>query len=128
MPYRSQVTFISNPSLNADLDPISLATSMPDSAASKLYAVLRAVSGGPPHKFRGGGYWEAMHGEMTGIHEVRIQAKDGYLYRFFCLLRQNEASEEEIVVLAGMRKRKGEKFRAAEYQRVIRIFGLFTSD
>ena len=107
---------------------MTLAESMPDSAASKLYAVLRAVSEGPPHKFRGGGYWEAMHGEMTGIHEVRIQAKDGYLYRFFCLLRQNEASEEEIVVLAGMRKRKGKKFRAAEYQRVIKIFELFTSD
>ena len=31
-----------------------------------MAAVLIAVAGAPPKKFAGGGYWEAMHGDMTG--------------------------------------------------------------
>jgi hypothetical protein len=35
-----------------------------------MAAVLTAVAAAPPHRFSGGGYWEAMHGEMTGYCEV----------------------------------------------------------
>jgi hypothetical protein len=37
---------------------------------AKMAAVLTAVATAPPHRFSGGGYWEAMHGEMTGYYEV----------------------------------------------------------
>jgi len=39
---------------------------------AKFAAVLVAVAKAPPHRFAGGGYWEAMHGDMTGWHEVRM--------------------------------------------------------
>ncbi len=40
--------------------------SWPKSVRSKVYAVLTAVAGSPPNRFSGGGYWEAMHGDMSG--------------------------------------------------------------
>jgi len=35
--------------------------------------VLDAVAEAPPPAFSGGGKWEAMHDEMAGFYEVRIQ-------------------------------------------------------
>lgn len=35
-------------------------------------AVLTQVAAAPPKRFAGGGYWEAMKGEMTGWFEVRV--------------------------------------------------------
>jgi hypothetical protein len=40
--------------------------SFPPGVRAKMAAVLTAVAAAPPHRFAGGGYWEAMHGEMTG--------------------------------------------------------------
>ncbi|HEX7672430.1 MAG TPA: hypothetical protein VF395_22705 [Polyangiaceae bacterium] len=44
---------------------------LPTAIAAKIIAVLDAVAGAPPPSFSGGGKWEAMHGEMSGIYEVR---------------------------------------------------------
>jgi hypothetical protein len=37
-----------------------------------MRAVLVQVAAAPPKRFAGGGYWEAMKGEMTGWFEVRV--------------------------------------------------------
>ncbi len=51
-----------------------------------LRAPLRAVAEAPPKRFAGGGYWEAMHGEMTGWFEVRVDGPGRRHYRLFCRL------------------------------------------
>jgi hypothetical protein len=33
---------------------------------AKFAAIVVAVATAPPFRFAGGGYWEAMHGDMTG--------------------------------------------------------------
>ena len=37
-----------------------------------IRAVIIAVAKAPPKRFAGGGYWEAMHGDMSGWYEVRL--------------------------------------------------------
>lgn len=55
--------------------------SWPTSVRAKANAVLIAVATAPPKRFAGGGYWEAVQGEMTGWFEVRI---DGPKRRRLC--------------------------------------------
>jgi len=40
----------------------------PAKIEARFYAVLEAVRDAPPPQFSGGGYWEAMHGDMGGFH------------------------------------------------------------
>lgn len=58
----------------------------PDKVRATLRAVLVAVASAPPKRFAGGGYWEAMHGDMTGWFEVRVGGPHRTHYRLFCLL------------------------------------------
>lgn len=59
----------------------------PDKVRATMRAVLIAVASAPPKKFAGGGYWEAMHGDMTGWFEVRVDGTPRRThYRLFCLL------------------------------------------
>lgn len=52
-----------------------------------MRAVLIAVAAAPPKRFSGGGYWEAMHGEMTGWFEIRVDGPPNRThYRLYCLL------------------------------------------
>lgn len=60
--------------------------SSPASARAKAYAVLVVVAAAPPKRFAGGGYWEAMKGDMSGWFEVRIDGPKRHHYRLFCLL------------------------------------------
>lgn len=48
---------------------------LPTKVAAEIHAVLDAVAEAPPPAFSGGGKWEAMHGEMAGLYEVRVQAQ-----------------------------------------------------
>lgn len=50
--------------------------SCPPALRAKFTAVLTAVAAAPPYRFAGGGYWEAMHGEMSGWFEVRLSVAD----------------------------------------------------
>lgn len=43
----------------------------PASVRAKMRARLIAVAIAPPKRFAGGGYWEAMKGDMTGWFELR---------------------------------------------------------
>lgn len=58
----------------------------PTKVRATARAALRAVAEAPPKRFAGGGYWEAMHGEMTGWFEVRVDGPGRRHYRLFCRL------------------------------------------
>ena len=59
----------------------------PDKVRATMRAVLIAVAAAPPKRFSGGGYWEAMHGEMTGWFEIRVDGPPNRThYRLYCLL------------------------------------------
>ena len=51
-----------------------------------MRAVLAQVASAPPKRFAGGGYWEAMKGDMTGWFEVRVDGPRRHHYRLFCRL------------------------------------------
>lgn len=74
----------------------------PPAVRATMRAALAAVASAPPKRFAGGGYWEAMSGEMTGWYEVRKDGPKRHHYRLFCLL-DYEAQGQEAA--AGSRRR-----------------------
>ncbi len=77
----------------------------PAKVRATIYAVLEAVSKAPPHRFAGGGYWEAMHGDMKGLYEVRVDGPGRRHYRLICLLdRAAQRPRHLLVVVAGLAK------------------------
>lgn len=82
---------------------------IPDRPAARIVAVIRAVRDAPPTAFAGGGMWEAMHGSMTGLHEVRIR-NGRQLHRLFCLLDRDHPVGPVLVMLDGMTKSVGAAF------------------
>ena len=84
----------------------------PTAIEARFERVLDDVACGPPLEYRGGGYWQAMHGSMTGWHEVRIKGPGRELYRLYCLLEKGTAEElahrglprPAIAVIDGRRK------------------------
>jgi len=100
--------------------------SCPGKIDAEFAAVLDAVAAAPPPQFAGGGKWEAMHGNMTGWHEIRLTGPGREQFRLFCLL-ENGAHEElarrglqrpAIAVITGMRKPWRTAFSERDYQRV----------
>lgn len=98
----------------------------PATVQDRFDAVLDDASQGPPLEYRGGGYWEAMHGAMTGWFEVRIDGPGREHFRLFCLL-ENGSPEElsqrglrrpAIAVIAGRRKPFLTELSAGEYAAV----------
>lgn len=98
----------------------------PGKIEAEFTAVLDAVAAAPPPQFSGGGKWEAMHGAMTGWHEIRLTGSGREQFRLFCLL-ENAADEEllrrglrkpAIAVITGMRKPWRTKFSERDYRRV----------
>ena len=101
----------------------------PGKIDAEFTAVLDAVASAPPPQFSGGGKWEAMHGTMTGWHEIRLTGPGREQFRLFCLL-ENAQDEEllerglgkpAIAVITGMRKPWRTKFSERDYQRVRRL-------
>lgn len=80
--------------------------SCPANVRAKMRAALVAVATSPPHKFAGGGMWEAMHGEMSGWFEVRRDGAQRHHYRLFCLIDMAAAQAEKpwLVVISGLDK------------------------
>lgn len=60
----------------------------PEKVRRTFRAVLIEVAKAPPKRFAGGGYWEAMHGDMSGWFEVRVDGPKRTHYRLFCLYRK----------------------------------------
>jgi len=61
----------------------------PEKVRAMMLAVVNAVADAPPPQFSGGGKWEAMHGEMAGYYEVRVDGPNRHHYRLFCLLERD---------------------------------------
>lgn len=78
---------------------------LPDKIEGRIWDVLHAVAEEPPPAFAGGGKWKAMHGEMAGIYEIRVQG-EGRNHRLFCLLVRDAADlgGSSIVCLGGLSK------------------------
>jgi hypothetical protein len=104
--------------------------SCPVSVRAKFAAVLVAVASAPPHRFAGGGYWEAMHGDMAGWFEVRVDGpkpgggKGRHHYRLYCLLDLAAEGVDKplLVVVAGMDKPLRTTLSDADYA-VVRELG-----
>ncbi len=103
--------------------------SAPTKVEARFYSVLEAVRDAPPPSFGGGGYWEAMHGEMSGFYEIRLTGPGRQQYRLFCILdnaheeglRQRGFNEPKIAVITGLVKKSGETFSVGDYRGVRRL-------
>ena len=90
-----------------------------------MVAVLKAVADAPPPAFSGGGKWEAMHDDMAGFYEVRVDGPDRHHYRLFCLLDRNGSASglggPSLVVLTGKDKPFRTVLTARDYADVKRL-------
>lgn len=80
--------------------------SYPAGVRAKMRAALIAVATAPPNRFAGGGYWEAMKGDMTGWFELRADGPGRHHYRLFCVLDYEAEGREKplLVVIDGRDK------------------------
>jgi hypothetical protein len=78
----------------------------PTKVRALMRAVLAQVAAAPPKRFAGGGFWEAMSGDMSGWFEVRADGPKRHHYRLFCLLDYEAEAREKplLVVIAGLDK------------------------
>jgi hypothetical protein len=85
-----------------------------------MRAVLAQVAAAPPKRFAGGGYWEAMKGEMTGWFEVRVDGPRRHHYRLFCLLDYAARGQVKplLVVICGLDKPFRTQLSKADYHQV----------
>jgi hypothetical protein len=98
----------------------------PATVRAKFAAILVAVASAPPYRFAGGGYWEAMHGDMAGWFEVRVDgpkpnAGTGrHHYRLYCLLDYDAKGVDKplLVVITGLAKPFRTRLSEREYGRV----------
>ena len=92
----------------------------PTGVRAKFRAVLVAVATAPPKRFAGGGYWEAMKGDMTGWYEVRVDGPGRHHYRLFCLLDYEAKGRDKplLVVVTGMDKPFRTTFTSTDYASV----------
>jgi len=110
---------------HADDDParptptIEFLDTLPDKVAAEIQAVLEAVAAAPPPAFSGGGKWEAMHDDMAGMYEVRVQGA-GANHRLFCLLERNadDLGGPAIVCLGGLTKQVRSPASPRDYRRI----------
>lgn len=88
----------------------------------KLVAIVSAVAEAPPPVFAGGGKWEAMHGSMSGIYEVRADGSGREHFRLFCVLERDGAAVglggPTLVLVTGMKKGFMTTFSERDYDRV----------
>jgi len=92
----------------------------PPGVRAKFRAVLVAVAAAPPKRFAGGGYWEAMKGDMSGWFEVRVDGPSRRHYRLFCQLDYEAKNRPKplLVVIAGLDKPFRTELSPADYAKV----------
>lgn len=97
--------------------------SCPPAVRAKFAAVLHAVAAAPPHRFAGGGYWEAMHGDMAGWFEVRVDGPKRHHFRLYCLIDLAALGRETplLVVVTGLDKPFRATLTDRDYARVRRL-------
>jgi Txe/YoeB family toxin of Txe-Axe toxin-antitoxin module len=94
---------------------------LPAKVAAEIHAVLDAVAEAPPPSFSGGGKWEAMHDDMAGYYEVRVQG-GGKNHRLFCVLERDadDLGGSSIVCLGGLSKAPRTAANPRDYRTVKR--------
>lgn len=92
----------------------------PASVRAPMRAALAAVAAAPPMKFSGGGYWEAMKGDMTGWFELRKDGPGRRHYRLYCLLDYEAKGLDRplLVVVDGRVKAFRTELSATDYAEV----------
>lgn len=92
----------------------------PVGVRAKFRAVLTHVAAAPPKRFAGGGYWEAMKGDMRGYFEVRVDGPKRHHYRLFCRLdyEAKGMSKPLLVVITGLDKPFRTELTAGQYANV----------
>ncbi len=92
----------------------------PTKVRATMRAVLVAVAAAPPKRYAGGGYWEAMKGDMAGWFEVRVDGPKRHHYRLFCRLDYEAKKREKplLVVVTGLDKPFQTELTKADYARV----------
>ena len=96
-----------------------------------MIAVVRAVADAPPPAFSGGSKWEAMHGRMSGIYEMRVDGPDRHHYRIFCVLEREGAQlgigGPSLVLIAGKDKPFQTKLAERDFDEILALEGEFKS-
>lgn len=97
--------------------------SCPTEVRIKFQTTLIAVAKGPPKKFAGGGRWEAMHGELTGWFEVRVDFARTSHHRLFCLIDTEAIGQSRplLVVVHGGTKAYGTVFKKRFYDQLTEL-------
>jgi hypothetical protein len=92
---------------------------LPIKVAAEVHAILEAVATAPPPAFSGGGKWEAMHGEMRGLYEIRVR-HGRTLFRLICLLERDsgDLGGPSIVCLGGLSKASGSAANPRDYREI----------
>jgi hypothetical protein len=106
----------------------SFLSKTPSDVALRLIGIAESVAEYGPFRFPGGGYWEAMRGDMRGWFELRCTGPRREQFRLFCLLENGTVEElaglgldgPTIAVITGLRKPHRTVFSATDYARVRR--------
>jgi hypothetical protein len=101
---------------------------VPPSVSEHIDGIISALLARDPTRFRGGGYWEAMHGDMRGWFELRCTGPGREQFRLFCLLENGTEDDlvtlgldsPTVVIITGLRKPHRTVFAASDYARVRR--------
>lgn len=115
------IEFYKDPS-DGSIPSLETFSTWPNKVAKKILPIVAAVAEAPPTKFAGGGKWEAMHGECTGMFEVRAKV-DGIHYRFFCVLDLEAANSDRplLTVLDADSKPDRTVFPAGRYEDLVSL-------
>jgi hypothetical protein len=101
----------------------------PTKVSAMMIAVVGAVADAPPPAFSGGGKWEAMHGKMGGIYEVRVDGPSRHHYRLFCVLERDGGQlglgGPSLVLIAGKEKLFQTTLSEREYDEVLALVNEF---
>lgn len=101
--------------------------SWPKGVRAKVRAVVVAVAAAPPSRFSGGGYWEAMHNDMAGWFEIRVDGPKREHFRLYCLLDYDAVSDSVtldpvnkpyLVIVDGRRKLFRTTLPDSEYAKI----------
>ncbi|MDA8400033.1 MAG: hypothetical protein M0008_08310 [Actinomycetota bacterium] len=110
--------------LNGTVPGEEFLVNCPTSVEAHFSRLLEVVAAGPPPMFQGGGFWEAMHGDMAGYHEARKPGKfpggQRANFRLFCILDRTPPGlpTAALVVLTGLWKPLRKAFRDQDYAAV----------
>lgn len=107
--------------LDEAVPAIEFLDSVPLKVRAEIHAVLDAVAEAPPPAFSGGGKWEAMHDDMAGLYEIRVQG-GGMNHRFFCVLERDaeDLGGSSIVAIDGLSKPKRSPANPKDYRRALK--------